>query len=229
MIHLLIARARIKIGRSHLSVADLERLAARGGRAAGPAPLPAGDGSAFEVERVVNNSGLVGPGGHQVPAAEILGGRQVGIRIDDETLSFFDMSSRKLLRVRSNLLTSEEVRRLRGLRPAGRRHGRVPSPCVCSGGSARWAPSFPRASRSYLSTSLSKICTFDGNCGSSTITEQITEPWNPANCIRAHSFGSCNTSHPDGHGSDTSKRFSGSTVGGADFHTSHSTGPSTLA
>ncbi|KUL33809.1 IS481 family transposase [Streptomyces regalis] len=119
VIHLLIAGARIKTVRSHLSVADLGRLAARGGRAAGPAPLPADDGAAFEVDRVVNNSGLVGLGGHQVLAAEILGGHQVGIRIDDETLSFFDLSSRELLRVRPNPLTSEEIRRLRGLRPAG--------------------------------------------------------------------------------------------------------------
>ncbi|MFF8431749.1 hypothetical protein ACF07Y_42820 [Streptomyces sp. NPDC016566] len=43
----------------------------------------------------------------------------MGIRIDDETLSFFDPPSRELLRVRPNPLTSEEVRRLRGLRPAG--------------------------------------------------------------------------------------------------------------
>ncbi|MFJ2563947.1 IS481 family transposase [Streptomyces sp. NPDC094154] len=119
VIHLLIAGTRIKTVRSHLSVADLGRLAARGGRAAGPAPLPVGDGDVFEVDRVVNNGGLVGLGGHQVLAAEILGGRQVGIRIDDETLSFFDPSSRELLRVRPNPLTSEEVRRLRGLRPAG--------------------------------------------------------------------------------------------------------------
>ncbi|RSS08974.1 IS481 family transposase, partial [Streptomyces sp. WAC08401] len=87
--------------------------------AAGPPPLPTGDGVAFEVDRVVNNSGLVGLGGHQVLAAEILGGRQVGIRIDDETLSFFDPASRELLRVRPNPLTGEEVRGLRGLRPAG--------------------------------------------------------------------------------------------------------------
>nr|WP_228679226.1 hypothetical protein [Streptomyces gancidicus] len=119
VIHLLIAGTRIKAVRSHLSVADLGRLAARGGRAAGPSPLSAGDGVAFEVDRVVNNSGLVGLGGHQVLAAEILGGRQVGIRIDDETLSFFDLSSRELLRVRPNPLTREKVRRLRGLRPAG--------------------------------------------------------------------------------------------------------------
>ncbi|WP_055530608.1 IS481 family transposase [Streptomyces graminilatus] len=119
VIHLLIAGARIKTVRSHLSVADLARLAVRGGRVAGGAPLPAGGGAAFEVDRVVNNSGLVGLGGHQVLAAEILGGRQVGIRIDDETLSFFDLSSRELLRVRPNPLTSEEIRRLRGLRLAG--------------------------------------------------------------------------------------------------------------
>ncbi|MET8944208.1 IS481 family transposase [Streptomyces sp. NPDC004542] len=119
VIHLLIAGARIKSVRSHLSVADLAQLAARGGRAAGPAPIPAGDGAAFEVDRVVNNSGLVGLGGHQVLAAEILGGRQVGIRIDDETLSFFDPSSRELLRVRPNPLTRDQVQRLRGLRPAG--------------------------------------------------------------------------------------------------------------
>ncbi|MEV4917984.1 IS481 family transposase [Streptomyces tirandamycinicus] len=121
VIHLLIAGTRIKTVRSHLSVADLGRLAARGGRAAGPPPLPTGDsdGAVFEVDRVVNNSALVGLGGHQVLAAEILGGCQVGIRIDDETLSFFDVSSRELLRVRPNPLTREEVRGLRGLRPAG--------------------------------------------------------------------------------------------------------------
>ncbi len=119
VIHLLIAGARIKTVRSHLSVADLVVLAARGGRSAGPSPLPAGDTEAFEVDRVVNNSGLVGLGGHQVLAAEILGGRAVSIRIDGETLSFFDPTSRELLRVRPNPLSSEEVRRLRGLRPAG--------------------------------------------------------------------------------------------------------------
>ncbi|MFE9620663.1 DDE-type integrase/transposase/recombinase [Streptomyces sp. NPDC006384] len=78
VIHLLIAGTRIKTVRSHLSVADLGRLAARGGRAAGPLPLPTGDEAAFEVDRVVNNSGLVGLGGHQVLAAEILGGRPGG-------------------------------------------------------------------------------------------------------------------------------------------------------
>ncbi|MCX5524034.1 hypothetical protein OG342_14340 [Streptomyces bobili] len=104
--HLLIAGTQIKSVRSHLPVTDLAVLAARGGRAAGPSPLPAGDAAVFEVDRVVNNGGLVGSAGRQVLAAEILGGRQVGIRIDDETLSFFDPSSRELLRVRPNPLTA---------------------------------------------------------------------------------------------------------------------------
>ncbi|WUO30105.1 IS481 family transposase [Streptomyces sp. NBC_00286] len=119
VIHLLIAGARIKTVRSHLSVADLAQLAARGGRAAGPSPLPTGEGAAFEVDRTVNNSGLVSLAGRQVLAAEILGGRQVSIRIDEATLSFFDPSSRELLRVRPNPLGPGEVQRLRGLRPAG--------------------------------------------------------------------------------------------------------------
>ncbi|MGW2788215.1 IS481 family transposase [Streptomyces populi] len=119
VIHLLVAGTRIKSVRSHLSVTDLAVLAVRGGRAAGPSPLPAGDGGAFEVDRVVNNSGLVGLGGRQVLAAEILGGCRVGIRIDEATLSFFDLSSRELLRVRPNPLGRDEVQGLRGLRPAG--------------------------------------------------------------------------------------------------------------
>ncbi|MEV6841589.1 hypothetical protein AB0N17_45420 [Streptomyces sp. NPDC051133] len=41
VIHLLVAGTRIKIVRSHVSVADLGQLVARGGRVAGPALLPA--------------------------------------------------------------------------------------------------------------------------------------------------------------------------------------------
>ncbi|WND20069.1 transposase [Streptomyces janthinus] len=86
---------------------------------AGPSPLPAGDGAAFEVDRTVNSHGLVGLGGRQVLAAEILGGRRVSVRIEGATLTFFDPSSRELLRVRPNPLTSGDVQRLHGLRPAG--------------------------------------------------------------------------------------------------------------
>ena len=76
VIHLSIAGARVKSLRSHLSTADLAQLAREGAVAAGPPPLPpAEDGAAIEVDRAVNNSGLVSLAGRQVLAAEILGGR----------------------------------------------------------------------------------------------------------------------------------------------------------
>ena len=78
MVHLLIAGGRVKTVRSHLSVTDLAALAGAGGRPAGPLPLPpAESGAVVEVDRVVNNTGLVSLAGRQIPAAEIPGGRPV--------------------------------------------------------------------------------------------------------------------------------------------------------
>jgi hypothetical protein len=54
-----------------------------------------------EVDRTVNRSGSVSLGQHLLLAAEVLGGRRVGIRIDARTLSFFDLQTRQLLRTRS--------------------------------------------------------------------------------------------------------------------------------
>jgi transposase InsO family protein len=121
VIHLTIAGARVKSLRSHLSSADLEQLARDGATIAGPPPLPAVEagGDAVEVDRTVNNSGLVGLAGRQVLAAEILGGRRVAIRIERATLLFFDPDTRELLRTRPNPLTPEQVPRLQGARPAG--------------------------------------------------------------------------------------------------------------
>ena len=120
LIHLFIGGTRVKTVRSHLSTSDLARLVADGAVNAGPSPLPPlEEGAAVEVERVVSKDGLVSLGGQVVLAAEILGGRQVGIRIEADTLMFFDLESRELLRVRPNPLTHEQVRRLRGNRPAG--------------------------------------------------------------------------------------------------------------
>lgn len=121
MIHLLIAGARIKSVRSHLSVNDLAALAATGGRAAGPSPLPPiepGCG-AVEVDRTVNRGGHVSLGQHVVLAAEILAGRRVSVRVEADTLHFFDPQTRDLLRTRPNPLTPADVTRLRGARPAG--------------------------------------------------------------------------------------------------------------
>jgi transposase InsO family protein len=122
VIHLLIAGTRIKTVRSHLSVTDLAQLARTGGRPAGPSPLPldpAGRPDVVEVERTVNRFGSVSLGQHVVLAAEILGGRRIGVRIDAQTLTFFDLTTRELLRTRPNPLTPKETVRLHGIRPVG--------------------------------------------------------------------------------------------------------------
>jgi transposase InsO family protein len=120
VIHLSIAGARVKSVRSHLSAADLARLAAAGGRPAGPPPIPAAEpGAALEVDRVVSKDGQVSLGGRYYIAAEILGGMMVSIRIEQNTLMFFDPATRVLLRTRPSPLTWDQARLLRGARPAG--------------------------------------------------------------------------------------------------------------
>ncbi|WP_210414770.1 IS481 family transposase [Microlunatus elymi] len=120
MIHVLIGGARVKTVRSHLTVKDLARLVAAGAVNAGPSPLPPiEDGAAVEVDRSIASGGITSLGGKTILAAEILAGRRVGIRIEPDTLQFFDLQSRELLRTRPNPLTPEQVARLRGLRPAG--------------------------------------------------------------------------------------------------------------
>lgn len=122
VIHLMIAGTRVKSTRSHLSINDLAALARDGGRPAGPSPLPAPAevGSAIEVDRCVSTTaGTVSLGQHMVLAAEILGGRRVSIRIEENTLMFFDPDTRELLRTKPNPLTPAEVAKLRGARPAG--------------------------------------------------------------------------------------------------------------
>jgi hypothetical protein len=123
VIHLLIAGTRLKSVRSHLSVNDLAALLRTGGRPAGPSPLPVapngGPVGAVEVDRTVSTAGTVSLGQHLVLAAEILAGRRVGVRVDEQTLMFFDLETRELLRTRPNPLTPAEILRLRSARPAG--------------------------------------------------------------------------------------------------------------
>jgi transposase InsO family protein len=120
VIHLTIGGARVKSVRSHLSTADLARLAADGARPAGPPPLPAAEpGAALEIDRVVSKDGQVSLGGKYHIAAEILGGQLVSIRIEETTLMFFDPATRILLRTRPSPLTWDQARLLRGARPAG--------------------------------------------------------------------------------------------------------------
>lgn len=110
-----------------MSTRDLGLLAARGGRPAGPPPLPPADpdSGAVEVDRTVNASGLVSLAGRQLLAAEILAGRRVTIRLDGHILQVLDPDSRELLRIRPNPLTAAQARRLQG----ARRGGPPPQPC----------------------------------------------------------------------------------------------------
>jgi transposase InsO family protein len=120
LIHLSAAGTRLKSLRSHLSVADLAKLIATGAHSAGPPPLPpARPSPAIEVDRTVNRNGMVGLGGRTVLAAEILAGRRVGIRVEENTLMFFDPETRQLLRTRPSPFTPEQAQTLQGARPAG--------------------------------------------------------------------------------------------------------------
>lgn len=121
VIHLSAGGARIKTVRSPYTDDQLATLAATGGRPAGPPPLPPAepDGTAIEIDRTVSRLGNIALAGHWHPAAEILGGRRVTIRIDDHVLLIFDPETRELLRTRPNPLTYDQARHLRGARPAG--------------------------------------------------------------------------------------------------------------
>ena len=120
LIHVLVGGTRVTTVRSHLTVTDLARLVAQGAAAATSSPLPpVEDGDAVEVERCVSAVGTVSLAGRQVPAAEILTGRRVGIRIEPTVLMFYDVDTRELLRTRKNPLTPGQVTGLKGQRPAG--------------------------------------------------------------------------------------------------------------
>ncbi len=120
VIHLMAGGARLKSVRSHLSVNDLAALVASGATPASPPPIPVDGGSdAYECDRAVNTAGTVSLGGHMLLAAEILAGRQVGVRLEAATIMFFDLGTRELLRTRPNPLSADQITRLRGLRPAG--------------------------------------------------------------------------------------------------------------
>src|SRR4029077_5853636 len=87
---------------------------------AGPPPLPPAEpGAAIEVDRIVSKDGAVHLAGRYVLAAEILGARRVCVRVEQNTLMFFDPLTRELLRTRPSPLTWDQARRLRGARPAG--------------------------------------------------------------------------------------------------------------
>ena len=68
---------------------------------------------------MASSIGHISLGGRQLLAAEALAGRLLGIRIEQNTLTYFDPRSRELLRARPNPLTWDQAQRLRGARRAG--------------------------------------------------------------------------------------------------------------
>jgi hypothetical protein len=82
VVHILLDGTRLKTLPSRLGVIELARLAADGARPAGPPPLRAGTGTAVEVERMVNGTGLIGPAGRQLNVGYDLAGQRVTLRMD---------------------------------------------------------------------------------------------------------------------------------------------------
>ena len=120
---------------SHLAVTDLARLVTEGAEKAGPSPLPPIEpGAAVEVERIVSRVGTVVLGGHVARRGDPQR-RRVGIRIERDTLMFFDLDTRELLRVRPNPLSHDKIIRLRGNRPAGPPPRPRPNPFASNAGS----------------------------------------------------------------------------------------------
>jgi hypothetical protein len=68
---------------------------------------------------VVSKDGAIHLASRNILAAEILGGRRVGVRIEENTLMFFDPATRELLRTRPSPLTWEQACSLQGASPAG--------------------------------------------------------------------------------------------------------------
>ena len=113
-------RRRVKSVRSHLTVADLAKLAANGAVNAGAPPLPSRGGRGGRGRPDRQRGGTISLGGIGRPRSGDPR-RTAGRRADrlGTNLLFFDLATRELLRTRPNPFTPAQILRLRGLRPAG--------------------------------------------------------------------------------------------------------------
>ena len=116
-LHVLLDGARIKTLPSRLGVAELVRLASGGARPAGPSPLLAGTGTAVEIERTVNATGLVGLAGGQVSVGYQLAGQRVTLRMDGTQMAVISGDG-ELLRTLPCPVPAGDRYRLRGARKA---------------------------------------------------------------------------------------------------------------
>ena len=116
-LHVLLDGTRLKTLPSRLGVTELARLAADGARPAGPPPLSAGTGTAIEVERMVNATGLVSLAGAQLNVGFELAGQRVTLRLDGTQMAVISHDG-TLLRTMPCPVPPRDRHRLRGARRA---------------------------------------------------------------------------------------------------------------
>jgi transposase InsO family protein len=116
-LHVLLDGTRLKTLPSRLGVTELARLAADGARPAGPSPLPSGSGTAVEVDRMVNATGLVSLAGAQLNAGFELAGQRVTLRLDGTQMTVISHDG-TLLRTMPCPVPARDRPRLRGARRA---------------------------------------------------------------------------------------------------------------
>jgi hypothetical protein len=116
-LHVLLDGARIKTLPSRLSRTDLARLASRGARRAGPAPLPLSAAAVIEADRMVNGCGLTCLAGTQFNVGTRLAGQRITLRMDGPLMTLIDATG-TLLPTMPCPVPPADRHRLRGARHA---------------------------------------------------------------------------------------------------------------
>ena len=116
-LHVLANGVRIKTLPSRLTITELARLAASGARPAGPPPLPPAAGTAIEVDRLVNATGLASLAGAQISVGYHLAGQKITLRLDGTQMAILDNAG-TLLRTMPCPVPPTGRHKLRGARRA---------------------------------------------------------------------------------------------------------------
>jgi transposase InsO family protein len=126
-LHVLLDGTRVKTVSSRLGVTELVRLARDGARPAGPSPLPVTDGTAVEVDRLVNAAGLVSLAGSQVNVGFEMAGQRVTLRMDGTQMTVISHDGMGL-RTRPCPVPRRQRHALRGVRRASATPPEQPGP-----------------------------------------------------------------------------------------------------
>jgi hypothetical protein len=117
ILHVLLDGTRIKTLPSWLSRTDLARLASRGARPAGPAPLSLSAAAVIEVDRMVNGCGLTCLAGTQFNVGAQLAGQRITLRMYGPLMTLIDATG-TMLRTMPCPVPPAERHNLRGARSA---------------------------------------------------------------------------------------------------------------